>query len=295
MRSIKTYIDILRKKGLRYSLAEGWRAVCPIWWTTDKAIKDLIHQERSYRYLKAKYGHVFTDYEEPKGQVPKIIWICWLQGMDQAPKLVQACFESVKRWAKGYEIRLLTAENMMEYVALPDSILRKYKSGRLPFAQFSDILRVSLLARYGGIWMDATVMMTGEMPDYVTDGGLFMYRTPLLQPGETVTSNWFLASVKGHPVMENMRTVLIRYWENESFLRDYYIFHILMKILIENHAQCKRLFTAMPYVQNVDVHALMCRATKEPYSDALKRDILSKSTIHKLSYKHAIDYHLYIQ
>lgn len=296
MRSVKAYIDILRKKGLRYSLAEGWRAVWPLWWTMDKATKDLIHQGRSYHYLKAKYGHVFADYEEPVGQVPKVIWICWLQGIEQAPRTVQLCYESVKKWAgKEFEIRVLTAENMLAYVTLPGEIITKYRSGRIPFAQFSDILRVSLLAEHGGIWMDATVMMTGEMPNYVTDGALFMYRGSWLQPGKTVASNWFLASVKGHPIMQNMRAVLIDYWQHENYLRDYYIFHILLKVLVETNEQSRCLFEAMPYIQNVDVHTMMFRAGKEPYSEALKADILSRSHIHKLSHKNGIDYHLYIQ
>lgn len=295
MRSLATYRDILRKKGWRYSLAEGWRAICPIWWTTDKEIKALIRQDRTYLYLKKHYSKYMRDYAEPQGTIPKIIWICWLQGIENAPETVKMCYESVCRWTSAnFEIRVLTAENMFEYVSLPDSIVDKYKKGRIPFAQFSDILRVSLLAAHGGIWMDSTVLMTGRMPDYVTEESLFMYRSSWLVPGRTKTSNWFLASVPGHPVMENMRQLLIAYWQRESYLRDYYIFHILLAILVEENQQAKRLFEAMPYIQNVDVHTMMYRAAKEPYSVRLKQDILSKSNIHKLSHKNGIDYSMYI-
>lgn len=293
MRSISTYRTILQKKGLRYAIQEGWRAVWPLWCTRDKAVKDLIHSQRVERYLR-RYLQFATDYPEPSVSVPPIIWICWLQGMEQAPLLVQQCYASVLRYAEGFEVRLITAENMFDYVQIDPRVVEKYRAGRIPFAQFSDILRVALLAEHGGIWMDATVAMTGAMPDYVTRGSLFMFRTSLLQQMPTAASNWFLAACPHHPLMLNMRELLTQYWLHESHLRDYYIFHILLYILVREHAQSQRLFRAMPYVPNVDVHTMMYRAA-EPFSEALKADILSRSTIHKLSYKNDIDYSLYIQ
>lgn len=293
MRSVATYRDILRKKGIRYSLHEGWKAIWPIRWTQSKAIKDLIAQDRAYKYLQ-RYARYAQDYAIPTSNVPKHIWICWLQGIDSAPATVQLCFDSVQRFANDFEITLLNAENMLNYVTLPEDILEKYRMGRIPFAQFSDILRVSLLAQHGGIWMDATVLMTGSMPEYVTSSNLFMFRGSWLQPGQTVASNWFLASAPQHPIMCNMQNLLIAYWQNETYLRDYYIFHILLKILVEQHEQSRNLFQSMTYQQNVDVHTLMFRAASEPYSEQLKKDIQLHSTIHKLSYKNGIDYSMYI-
>ena len=293
MRSLKTYWNILQRKGIRYSLQEGWKTIWPIRWTQSKTIKDLVAQDRAYKHLQ-RYARYAKDYSLPTSQVPKHIWICWLQGLDAAPRTVQLCFESVKRHAADYEITVLTSENMLNYVSLPEDIVEKYRTGRIPFAQFSDILRVSLLAQHGGIWMDATVLMTGPMPEYVTSSSLFMFRGSWLQPGQTVASNWFLASAPQHPIMCNMQNLLIAYWQHETFLRDYYIFHILLKILVEQHEQSRTLFQSMIYQQNVDVHTLMFRAASEPYSEQLKADIHSHSTIHKLSYKNGIDYSMYI-
>jgi len=154
---------------------------------------------------------------------------------------------------------------------------------------------VALLASHGGIWMDATIFMSAPMPAFVTEGPLFMFRTSLLAPSQHIASNWMLASVPQHPVMINMRDVLCEYWRNESYLRDYYIFHDLLGIAYQKHVQTRQCIDAMTYINNVDPHCLMYRAAQQPYSDALKRDILSHSHIHKLSYKNAVDYSLYIQ
>lgn len=279
----------------------------PLWFTTDKQVKDLIHERRAMKYLERHYLHCFKDYPafEAKAEgatVPKQIWICWLQGIEHAPKLVQQCVESVKKQCPDFQITILTEQTLFDYVSLPEDVVAKYKSGRLPFPQFSDIVRVALLAQHGGIWMDATVFMSGKMPEYVTEGPLFMFRTSFLSPSKHVASNWFLASVPNHPVMLNMRDVLCEYWRRESFLRDYYIFHDLLGIAYQKHAQTRQCIDTMPYINNVDPHALMLRVAQQcqthpeqPYSEALKRDILSHSNIHKLSYKNAVDYSLYLQ
>lgn len=297
MRSIAQYIEILRRKGLRYSLQEGWRALWPLWLTTDRDIKDLIHQRRAVSYLERHYLSCFRDHALPSAdeRIPRQIWICWLQGLEQAPELVRQCVASVSRHCPDYRVNLLTEQTLFDYVALPADVVEKYKSGRLPFPQFSDIVRVALLAQHGGIWMDATVFMSGEMPSFVTDGQLFMFRSGWMSPTLHIASNWMLASVAGHPVMINMRDALCEYWRKESFLRDYYIFHDLLGIAYRKHAQTRQCVDAMPYINNVDPHTLMYRAAQQPYSEALKQSIMSRSAIHKLSYKNAVDYSLYLQ
>jgi len=46
-------------------------------------------------------------------------------------------------------------------VELPGYIVEKWEKGRIPAAMFSDLLRVELLIKYGGTWIDSTVFCTG--------------------------------------------------------------------------------------------------------------------------------------
>ena len=39
--------------------------------------------------------------------------------------------------------------------------MEKWEKGRIPAAMFSDLLRVELLIKYGGTWIDSTVLCTG--------------------------------------------------------------------------------------------------------------------------------------
>ena len=93
---------------------------------------------------------------------PKIVWWCWLQGLDNAPDIVKACLRSLQRHLpKDYEIRIIDEHNWKEWVTLPQYIVEKRSAGRIPAALFSDLLRLELLIKYGGTWIDATVLCTG--------------------------------------------------------------------------------------------------------------------------------------
>lgn len=92
-----------------------------------------------------------------------------MQGMENAPALVQKCYESLKINLKDREIILITAQNRKEYAILPDYIEEKYRKGIITHTHFSDLLRVELLCKYGGTWIDSTVYCSGEKWDAVTE------------------------------------------------------------------------------------------------------------------------------
>lgn len=48
-------------------------------------------------------------------------------------------------------------------------------------AHYSDIIRLALLYSYGGIWLDATIYMSGPLPQYITNEEWFMYQRDLDQ------------------------------------------------------------------------------------------------------------------
>lgn len=271
MRSVKTYIDILRQKGLEYAFRETWRTLSPNSFT-----------RWQLRYLRKNYSTYLADYLDAEGVVPKIIWVFWMQGVDAAPQLVSDCVAQMQRWADGYEVRVVTSENMAAYVQIPEHILRKLEKGQISYTHFSDILRCFLLARHGGIWMDATVLLTGALPAYLTSSPLFFFQSPRESGNMHAGSSWLIAAVPHHPLLENVVTLLTHYWEQESKLRDYYLFHDFVTIVAQDTEQGRAAMSAMPYVSNALPHTYTAAS-------------FAAMPIHKLSYKHAIDYHLYIQ
>ena len=87
--------------------------------------------------------------------IPKILWTYWNQSEPDA--FVQECIQSWRLQCPDYEVCLVHPGNLVQYV----------ESGVLP-AQFaalhptkqSDWLRLYLVARHGGFWLDASTLLT---------------------------------------------------------------------------------------------------------------------------------------
>ena len=95
----------------------------------------------------------------------KIIWQYWGQGYEpkKIQPVVKICFESVEKFKGDYTLIRLSDENYAEYVDLPEVVLQKNLTWTP--AAFSDILRLALVTTYGGVWLDATIMLTDVLPE----------------------------------------------------------------------------------------------------------------------------------
>lgn len=101
------------------------------------------------------------------GKLP--VFVCWWQGFEKAPELVRICRES---WYRNLpseliEIHEITLENYTSYLDFPDWIQKHFQSGSLSFAMLSDILRIGLLYRYGGLWIGATCYLASPLPEAI--------------------------------------------------------------------------------------------------------------------------------
>ena len=94
----------------------------------------------------------------------KIIWTLWMQGYENAPELVKSTIDSIRKFAELNNFQfILSEENTIEkYIVFPKLIKEKMDLGVIDYTKISDILRVSLLAKYGGTWVDATIYMKEE-------------------------------------------------------------------------------------------------------------------------------------
>ena len=121
---------------------------------------------RIYCKLKKKYKGFISEYQQKEDtknilhEHVDIVWVCWFQGMEHAPKMVQYCFESLKSNLRDKRIILITEDNYKEYVQFPTYILEKYEKGCFSKTHLSDLLRLELLIKYGGTWIDATVSVS---------------------------------------------------------------------------------------------------------------------------------------
>ena len=117
-------------------------------------------------FLKKEFYEFIINYEfnTCNQKNSKIIWTLWMQGYENAPELVKSTIDSIRKFAElnNFQFILLEENTIEKYIVFPKLIKEKMDLGVIDYTKISDILRVSLLAKYGGTWVDATIYMKEE-------------------------------------------------------------------------------------------------------------------------------------
>ena len=258
----------------------------PFFRKNGKKIKEDQRVFRSYQYLKKHYqGQISKkDSYNLEHQESNRIWICWLQGEENAPLLVQKCIQSIREKNRGKNIVVLTYENISEFLVLPEFIMKKWENGIISDAHFSDLIRLEVLINYGGTWMDATIFCTDKLPGFIENSQLFVYQTSYFQDEEVaiVASNWLISTVTtNNEILITTRKMLLKYWEEHNVLINYYVFHIFFTIATQIHNE---QWSKVPKKGNIDPHFLQFELNN-PYDSEKYEQLKELSPLHKLTYK----------
>lgn len=154
-------------------------------------------------------------------KIPNKIWSFWHS--DELPTLVEKCIQSWKIQNPNYEITILNKKNLTEY--LPDVDFTKIKHITESVQKYSDMVRLHILSKYGGIWSDATIICLKPYDDWIPKLqeekncdfiGFYIekYTLPEYKEYSPIIENWFFACVEN--------AILIKDWLIEfSRISDY--------------------------------------------------------------------------
>lgn len=236
-----------------------------------------------YSKLKKKYSKYVgkTSFKQYPGDESEKVWVCWFQGIENAPEIVQNCIKSLKYHIKDREIVFLNKGNIKDYVNLPDYIYEKWEKGIIPYAQFSDILRIELLIEHGGIWLDATTYLTAPLPEYITDSDFFVYHDGLFDKETVNMGNWLIRSKANNILLNETQNLLLKYWENENYLCHYFLFHMFFRTVTDIYED---EWQKMPYYNQMDNHILAIDFCKE-FDKKRFEQIKNITSVHKLTHK----------
>ena len=218
------------------------------------------------------------------------VWICWLQGIENAPLLVKSCFESVKKNLINKEIIIVTRENYKDFVEIPDYIIEKWEKGIITNTHFTDLLRLELLIKHGGVWIDSTVLCScpeDEIPNYFFDSELFFYQS--LKPGRDgksiYISSWYINAKTNNKILMATRMLCYIYWEKNNRMIDYFLLHHFFSIVLDRYNE--EWSKIMPR-DNSAPHLLLLRLF-DSYDEIMWNSIKAQTPFHKLSYKFTQD------
>ena len=214
------------------------------------------------------------------------VWICWFQGLENAPVLVKKCYESLKQNLTDREIILITSDNMCDYVEFPKFILEKWKTGQITHTHMTDLIRLELLIKYGGMWIDATVLCTSKrenIPDYFFNSDLFLYQ--ILKPGRDgqaqPVSSWLISAKTNNKILMMTRYLCYEYWKKNNEMVDYFLFHDFVMISLEHNEEAWRKIIPR---DNAAPHMLLLRLF-DKYDEETWNAIKEQAPFHKLTYK----------
>lgn len=253
----------------------------------DKQIRTILKGKLAKIYLKKYVNRIskmkFEGFpDQPK---PKIIWQYWEQGWNNAPDIVQACVKSVEKYKNGCEHILLDKNSIKNYVDIPQYIYDLKDRGIINSAHFSDIVRTYLLCKHGGTWVDATVLFTQNLPEYIINADLFVFQNDLKRDIDGLNmASYFISSKPHNLILERCREIFELYWRENLFLNNYFMFLHAFTMLTRSAKDAKEIFSKIPFFSFVSVQRFQSEILT-PYTPERMEQIKSISPIHKLSYK----------
>jgi hypothetical protein len=148
---------------------------------------------------------------KPDYNLPKVIWQFW--DKEELPPMIQMIKDNNEKKLQGWTIRYLNENTVAAYVP-PFEFPPGYS--KLEAAHKADWLRLYLLKKYGGVWMDASIIINdpnainrlhSQSIQQESELTLFQFKTPLN------VENWFIMAP------ENSRMIKAWFTEYDSAIR----------------------------------------------------------------------------
>lgn len=204
----------------------------------------------------------------------KVIWQYWGQQSDHdsLPPIVQRCFDSVDRYKGDYQVIRLNDKTVHDYIDFPEFVWKSNKESKFSRVFFSDLLRLALLHVYGGVWIDATILLTAPLPEEFSRLDYFVFQRSDDEPNKSFwagphTSYWswdpryrvkmlnsIMFAKKGSIMVSTMLDLILHYWKTQSEVINYFFFQILYHELVNDrlkNQQCPIVSDTLPHVLRI--------------------------------------------
>lgn len=218
---------------------------------SDKAFAE--REEFLVNFLRDCISAVIEKYRDKreKGLLKKdaYIWICWWTGLETVPPIVKQCIKSIYKRAGKHQVCFIDKNNYTEYLDVPDYIIKKMERGNIGLAHFADYLRVSLLERYGGLWLDGTIFCSQEIPNEYFEYPFFTLKSPYTESRYVSKHQWAtfcLCGWQGNQFYSFLRESMEVYWLQNDYAIDYLLFDYLIFLAKENCPYIKELMNNVP-------------------------------------------------
>lgn len=246
------------------------------------------------RYFENKYQSTISLYDSNQN-VNKLqykpvglycIWVFWWQGGGGMPELVANCYKQLAK--HNSNVILITKNNIRDYTNIPEEIYTKVAQGQISYTHLSDILRLSLLAERGGMWVDATCFVPYTIPDEAKKEVFYSPSTRGLADmpmwSNSRWCSWNMGScIKNNPLFMFCRDMLYSIYINEPCIPHYLVMDYVLdyayrkipgiKEMIDNHTEYNTKRNELHFKLN------------KPWNEDEYMQLCKNNWVFKLSYK----------
>lgn len=236
-------------------------------------------------YLWERYGYLCeeTNCVLSHDEISRV-YVFWWQGESEAPEVVRMCINSIRKNC-DMEVICLSKDNFLNYVDIPDYIIAKAQNGIMSLAHFSDILRFLLLYEKGGVWIDATCLLTAYIPEDIFQYQFYSLNGPFRNVIglEWQWTSFYMSGQPGNVLSKRMVDFFYQYWKEHQHAITYLFLDCWISTMYRHCNDVKTIIDKMPCT-DMNVFALD-NIMNMPYDKEELQSVLKKSYIHKITYK----------
>lgn len=219
------------------------------------------------------------------------IWFCWFQGIENAPTIVKNCYNSLKmNISDKQEIIVITLDNVEEYIEIPKHIKKKFEDKKISMALYSDFIRIALLSKYGGFWIDSTVLVTSDISKICENYEFYTKKSDMVElhfGNYLVQGRFAIHLVKADNdnfLINFLYDSLYYYYKRFDAPIDYYLTNLIVDIAYKEFEVVRKMFDNL----QVNDHGLESKLNEKldlKYDNDIYRVYLANMPFQKLSYK----------
>ena len=213
------------------------------------------------------------------------IWVSWWQGEDGMPLIAKKCFHRLCACRGNHNIVLITKDNYTEYIDIPQRLIEKAEAGTMKYSHLSDLLRLKLLSKYGGLWIDSTVWCSRRIDDVYTNGMFVSLRNPPFYNWSVTTYRWagFFLGSTANAYVTALAEAMEQYLLTEKKVIHYLLIDYLIDLLYKNVEEFRTMIDNLP-LRNPNLHTLL-NLLNEKFDPVVWNRLMEDTDFFKTTYR----------
>lgn len=164
------------------------------------------------------------------GHIPKKIWVIWDKPEELTTELVKLCYKSMRKMAPDYQFIQVNLINYKNYVD-DERVISIIDNKNIPINYKSDLLRLYLVNKYGGIYIDSSSLVLDNF-DWVQEifermtSDIIMFKNPhhTQDQNKPVLESWFIASKPNQDFLRITMDIFIEILSSKDIKRSFNAF-----------------------------------------------------------------------